>query len=70
MQRKAGIAVTQHKQRRPWQLDREGSIDTDVWELFNLEEDFSQSTTIADQNPEKLDELKARAYTSPIWYTP
>jgi arylsulfatase len=52
-------AVTQHKQRRPWQLDREGSIDTDVWELFNLKEDFSQSTNLADKHPEKLEELKA-----------
>ena len=35
------------------------SIDTDVWELFNLEEDFSQSTNLAAEYPEKLQELKA-----------
>lgn len=52
-------AVTQHKQRRPWQLDREGSIETDVWELFNLREDFSQSTNVAEKYPEKLEELNA-----------
>jgi len=52
-------AVTQHKQRRPWQLSAEGSIETDVWELFNLKEDFSQSTDLADKHPEKLKELQA-----------
>jgi len=52
-------AVTQHKGRRPWQLSAEGSIETDVWELFNLEEDFSQSTNLADEYPEKLAELRA-----------
>ena len=50
---------TVHKYGVPWQLDREGSIDTDVWELFNLEEDFSQSTDLALRYPEKLEELKA-----------
>lgn len=52
-------AVTQHKKRRPWELNAEGSIDTDEWELFNLKEDFSQSTNLADKHPEKLAELKA-----------
>jgi arylsulfatase len=52
-------AVTLHKKRRPWQLNAEGSIDTDVWELYNLKEDFSQSTNLADKYPEKLAELKA-----------
>jgi arylsulfatase len=52
-------AVTQHKTRRPWELNREGSLETDVWELFNLREDFSQSTDLSDQHPEKLEELKA-----------
>ncbi len=52
-------AVTLHKQKRPWVLNAEGSLDTDVWELFNLREDFSQSTNVADQYPEKLAELQA-----------
>jgi len=52
-------AVTLHKGRRPWVLNKEGSIDTDVWELYNLNEDFSQSTNLADKHPEKLKELKA-----------
>jgi len=34
------------------------SPDTDDWELYNLEEDWSQSRNIADQHPEKLQMLK------------
>ncbi|KAA5544350.1 sulfatase-like hydrolase/transferase [Roseiconus nitratireducens] len=29
------------------------------WELYNLEEDFSQANNLAKENPEKLEELKA-----------
>ena len=53
------VAVTLHKGKRPWQLNAEGSLEDDVWELYNLEEDFSQSTDVAAQNPEKLAELQA-----------
>jgi hypothetical protein len=53
------VAVTLHKGKRPWQLNAEGSLEDDVWELYNLEEDFSQSTDVATQNPEKLAELQA-----------
>lgn len=52
-------AVTLHKGRRPWELTREGSIETDVWELYNLKEDFSQSNDLAAKHPEKLKELQA-----------
>jgi arylsulfatase len=31
----------------------------DVWELYNINEDFSQANNIADDYPEKLEELKA-----------
>jgi arylsulfatase len=34
------------------------SPDTDDWELYNLEEDWSQSRNIADQHPETLQMLK------------
>ncbi len=53
------IAVTLHKGKRPWQLNAEGTLEDDVWELYNLEEDFSQSTDLADRYPEKLAELQA-----------
>lgn len=34
------------------------SPNTDEWELYNIEEDWSQSRNIADQHPEKLQALK------------
>jgi len=53
------IAVTLHRQKRPWVLNAEGTLDDDVWELYNLREDFSQSNNLAEKHPEKLAELKA-----------
>lgn len=53
------VAVTLHRGKRPWNLNAEGSLEDDVWELYNLEEDFSQSNNLADRYPEKLAELKA-----------
>ena len=52
-------AVTLHRGKRPWVLNAEGTVDDDVWELYNLQEDFSQSADVADEYPEKLDEMKA-----------
>ena len=34
------------------------SPDTDDWELYNLDEDFSQSKNVANEHPEKLQMLK------------
>lgn len=44
----------------PWQPER-GKFDplTAKWELYNLNEDFTQANNLADENPEKLEELKA-----------
>jgi arylsulfatase len=53
------VAVTLHRDKRPWNLNAEGTLDDDVWELYNLEEDFSQSNNLADRYPEKLAELQA-----------
>jgi len=52
-------AVTLHRNKRPWVLNAEGTLDGDVWELYNLKEDFSQSNNVADKYPEKLKELQA-----------
>jgi arylsulfatase len=52
-------AVTLHRQKRPWILNAEGTLEGDVWELYNLKEDFSQSNNVADKYPEKLEDLKA-----------
>jgi arylsulfatase len=53
-------AVTIHAGRMPWNLNRTAPFENDVWELYNLNEDFSEAVNLADQNPEKLEELKAR----------
>jgi len=48
--------------RKPWVLDM-SALDTwdpneDVWELYNLSNDYSQSKDLAKENPKKLAELK------------
>ena len=37
----------------------DGDPDKDVWELYNLNEDFNEINDLAKKNPEKLKELKA-----------
>ncbi len=44
----------------PWRQDlAPGNWDQDKWELYHLEEDFSEANDLAAENPEKLAELKA-----------
>ena len=49
--------------RTPWSTDTSRVMnwkpESDVWELYNLESDYSQSQDLAKENPEKLAELKA-----------
>jgi arylsulfatase len=52
-------AVTLHANRMPWELNVTLPFDQDKWELYNVEEDFSESTDLADKHPEKLKELIA-----------
>lgn len=51
-------AVTIHANRMPWQLNVVLPFEDDVWELYHVAEDFSESTNLADKYPEKLAELK------------
>ncbi|WP_125721183.1 arylsulfatase [Flavobacterium ustbae] len=48
--------------RIPWVAVTPGlatwTPDKDKWELYNLEEDFTQANDLATKNPEKLDDLK------------
>ncbi|MGZ8758004.1 MAG: sulfatase-like hydrolase/transferase [Aeromicrobium sp.] len=37
-----------------------GKFDLDVWELYNMEADRSQSTNLADEEPERLERMKSR----------
>lgn len=48
--------------RTPWVADMSGLVgwdpDQDVWELYNLEEDYSQANDLAEDMPGKLRELQ------------
>lgn len=50
------VAATRHS--IPWLLMANPPLSEDVWELYNVDEDFSQVNNLADSNPEKLEELK------------
>lgn len=49
-------AGTIHK--APWEPAPRRPLAEDIWELYNVNEDFSQANNLAEQNPEKLEELK------------
>lgn len=52
------IATAQHT--FPWRQDfAPGNWEQDKWELYNLDEDFSQANDLAGKYPKKLAELKA-----------
>jgi hypothetical protein len=51
-------AVTIHGNRMPWIVAGTFPFDKDVWELYNLNEDFSESEDLSARNPAKLEELK------------
>jgi arylsulfatase len=51
-------AVTLHAKRMPWQINVIQPFEDDEWELYHVAEDFSASTNVAAQYPEKLEELK------------
>jgi arylsulfatase len=51
------IACAQHT--FPWRQDfAPGNWDKDQWELYNINEDFSEARNLAAQHPEKVEELK------------
>lgn len=45
--------------RAPWQTSNLPPLDTDVWELYNVDEDFSLTNDLAQKHPEKLKEMKS-----------
>jgi arylsulfatase A-like enzyme len=59
-------AVTLHAKRMPWELNVRGDFDNDEWELYHVAEDFSESTDLAEQHPEKLAELK-KVFDEEAW---
>ncbi|MCC9642451.1 arylsulfatase [Rhodopirellula sp. JC740] len=50
------LARTIH--RAPWQTSGMQPLTDDVWELYNVHEDFSLATNLAEQHSEKLDEMQ------------
>jgi arylsulfatase A-like enzyme len=46
--------------RLPWETSGGASFDSDRWELYNIEEDFSQANDLATTEPKKLRELQDR----------
>jgi arylsulfatase len=51
------MASTRHS--IPWMLVPLPPVKDDVWELYHVDEDFSQANNLATQNPAKLKELQA-----------
>jgi arylsulfatase len=50
------VACTRHS--IPWLMATNPPLTEDVWELYNVEKDFSQADNLAAQHPEKLKELQ------------
>jgi arylsulfatase len=51
--------VAAHQHTFPWRQDFAPGYENETWELYNIAEDFSESNNVAEQYPEKLEELKA-----------
>jgi arylsulfatase len=51
-------AVTIHGNRMPWNTAGTYPFEKDVWELYNLNEDFAETNDLAAKHPEKLEALK------------
>ena len=65
------VACTRHS--IPWVMTQLPPVKDDVWELYHVDEDFSQANNLAASNPAKLKELQAvfmkeaeRNYVLPI----
>lgn len=42
----------------PWELTGSVGFENNTWELYHVDEDFSQSVDLAAKNPQKLEKLK------------
>lgn len=51
------VACTRHS--IPWLLAENPPLKNDVWELYHVDEDFSEARNLAAEKPEKLKELQA-----------
>ncbi|MBL7648119.1 MAG: arylsulfatase [Candidatus Hydrogenedentes bacterium] len=50
------VACTRHS--IPWLMVPLPALENDTWELYNIDEDFTQANNLASKNPEKLKELQ------------
>jgi len=50
------LARTLH--RAPWQTGKQTPLQDDVWDLYNVREDFSLTNNLAAKRPEKLKEMQ------------
>jgi len=60
------FAGTIHK--APWEAAPRRPLNEDVWELYNVNEDFSQAINLAEKNPAKLEELKKQFLEEAVRY--
>ncbi len=60
------FAGTVHK--APWEAAPRRPLLEDVWELYNVNEDFSQAKDLAASNPAKLEELKKKFMEEAVKY--
>jgi len=51
------LARTLH--RAPWETAKQAPLESDVWDLYNVREDFSLTRNLAAEQPEKLRDLQA-----------
>jgi arylsulfatase len=65
------VACTRHS--IPWLMVENPPLTKDVWELYHVDEDFSEANNLAEKNPDKLKELQdlfmtvaSRNYVLPI----
>ncbi len=54
--------------RAPWNTGKQKPLTEDDWDLYNVHNDFSLANNLADDNPEKLDEMKALFMTEAAKY--
>jgi len=45
--------------RAPWEMKDFAPLEEDVWDLYNVREDFSLTKNLASKYPEKLEEMKS-----------
>jgi len=59
-------AATIH--RAPWETQPRRALSEDIWELYNINEDFSLASNLADKNPEKLEAMKKKFMEEAVKY--